>query len=207
MSMTAIRVPSSPVVGLATAAFAGLAAGVLTAYLQGVVSADWNTVANSGAVWTVVAFAATAALARTTTTAAVGGLLVLVGEVAGYYGYVAQVRQVAAGHSAEVLWTVAALWIGPLIGLAAYRARWGDAAQRMTSLAALAGVLAGEGAYLVRIAGVPRSGWVELVLAAVLATAAIVIGSTPLRVRSAAFIVGAVVAAAVYLAYRLLAFG
>jgi hypothetical protein len=205
--MTSIRVPSSPVAGLATAALAGLAAGVLTAYLQGVVSADWNTVANSGAVWTVVAFIATAALARTSAAAAVGGLLVLVGEVAGYYGYVADVRHLPVWHSAEVLWTVAALWIGPLTGLAAYRARSGDPAQRMTALAALAGVLAGEGAYLVRIAGVPMSGWVELALAAALATGATVTGSVSLRVRSAALAVGALVAAAVYVAYRLLAFG
>jgi hypothetical protein len=192
---------------LTAAAFAGLAAGALTAYLQGVVSEDWNTVANSGAVWTVVAFAVALALGRTQSTALAAGLLALVGEDAGYYLYVANVRHLPVLHSAELLWTIAALWIGPLTGLAAFRARWGAAEQRMTALAAVAGVVAGEGCYLIRLAGVPKAGWVEVVLGASLAIWAITSGSVPLRARSAALTVGAITASAVYLAYRLLAFG
>jgi hypothetical protein len=160
--MTTLRPSSISMVRLPAAAIAGLVAGGLTCLLQEFVHTDWNTAVNSGAVWTVVAFAVAALVAHTRAGAAVAGLLVLVGEVAGYYLYLADVRHLPGLHSAEILWTVAALWIGPLTGLAAFRARWGDAAQRTTALTAVAGVIAGEGAYLVRIAGMVKSGWVEI---------------------------------------------
>jgi hypothetical protein len=205
--MTSLRLPAASVATAVGSALAGMFAGALTCYLQGVLCADWNTAVNSGAVWTLVAFVLAAGLARTPTLAGVFGLLVLTGEVAGYYLYLADVRHLAAGHTAEVLWTMAALWIGPLTGLGAFCARWGSAAQRMAALAALAGVLAGEGGYLVRVADVPRAGWVELVLSALLATGALAARPAPLRVRGAALGTGVAVAVAVYLAYRLLAFG
>ena len=206
--MTTIRLSHSSITALTTATLAGLVAGALTAYLQGVVSADWNTVANSGAVWTLVAFVVAAGVARTPTMAAITGLLVLVGEVAGYYAYLADVRHLAATHTAEILWTVAALWIGPLTGATAFRARWGDAGQRSVAISALAGVLAGEGSYLVRVADVAKSGWVELVAAGLLGGAALVApSSASMRARAAALAVGGAVTVGVYLAYRLLAFG
>jgi hypothetical protein len=204
--MTSIRIAPSAIATLTTAALAGLAAGALTAYLQGVVSADWNTVANSGAVWTLVAFAVAIALGRSQTTAVAAGLLALVGEDAGYYIYVADVRHLPVVHLAELFWTIAALWIGPLTGLAAFRVRWGSAEQRMTALTAVAGVVAGEGCYLIRLAGVPAAGWVELALAATLGSCAIAAASVPFRTRSAALATGAITAAVVYLAYRSLAF-
>ena len=205
--MTTLRVRSAAVVALPAAAIAGLVAGALTCLLQEFLPGDWNTVVNSGAVWTVVAYVVAVLVVRTQRDAALAGLLVLVGEVAGYYVYLADVRHLPGLHSAEVLWTVAALWIGPLTGLAAYRARWGDAAQRMTSLAAIAGVIAGEGAYLVRIADVVRAGWAEIAVAAVITAGALATGRAPTRIRLAALATGIAVGAAVYLAYRLLAFG
>lgn len=205
--MTTLRAPSTATVALPAAAIAGLVAGGLTCLLQQFLPGDWNTVVNSGAVWTVVAYVVAALVARTQSGAALAGLLVLVGEVAGYYIYLADVRHLPGLHSAEILWAVAALWIGPLTGLAAYRARWGDAVQRMTSLAAIAGVIAGEGAYLVRIADVVRAGWVEIVVAALITATALAAGRSPARARLGALVVGVGVAGAVYTAYRLLAFG
>lgn len=192
---------------LPIAAIAGLVAGGLTCLLQEFLPADWNTAVNSGAVWTVVAFVVAAYAARTPPGAALVGLLVLGGEVAGYYLYLADVRHLPGLHSAEILWTVAALWIGPLTGLAAYRARWGDVAQRMTALAAIAGVIAGEGAYLVRVADVVKPGWVEIVIGSVIIAVALAPGRAPIRIRVGALAAGVVVAGAVYIAYRLLAFG
>ena len=192
---------------LPTAAIAGLIAGALTCLLQEFVPADWNTAVNSGAVWTVVAFAVAALVARTRPGAALAGLLVLVGEVAGYYLYLADVRHLPGLHSAEILWTVAALWIGPLTGLTAFRARWGSPAQRMTALAAIAGVIAGEGAYLVRVAGIAKSGWVEIAIGTAITGAALGWGRAPARARAGALAAGIVVAGAVYSAYRLLAYG
>jgi hypothetical protein len=204
--MTTLRVTSSPL-ALPTAALAGLVAGGLTCLLQGVVPTDWNTTVNSVAVWTVVAFAAAALLARSQPTAVLVGLLVLVGEVAGYYLYLADVRHLPGLHVAEVLWTVAALWIGPLTGLAAYHARWGAIPQRMFGLTAIAGVIAGEGAYLVRVGGMVKSGWVEICVGtAITAAALLLLRPAPARYRCAALLSGLVVAIAVYAAYRLLAF-
>ncbi|MDT4922266.1 MAG: hypothetical protein QOI15_3168 [Pseudonocardiales bacterium] len=203
--MTTLRAPSAPI-GIPVAAIAGLLAGALTCLLQGVVPADWNTAVNSGAVWTVVAFGAAALLAQTQSAAVIAGLLVLVGEVAGYYLYLADVRHLPGLRSEELLWTVAALWIGPLTGLAAYRARWGDTAARMTALAAIAGVVAGEGVYLVRIAGMIKSGWLEIGVGAAVAAAAMALRPAPAHIRAGAVLSGIVVAVAVYAAYRLLAF-
>jgi hypothetical protein len=204
--MTTLRAPSAPI-GIPAAALGGLLAGALTCLLQGVLPGDWNTVVNSGAVWTVVAFGAAALLASTERTAMIAGLLVLVGEVAGYYLYLADVRHLPGLHSAEILWTVAALWIGPLTGFAAYRARWGDTGQRMSALASIAGVIVGEGMYLVRIAGVTASGWVEVAAGMAIAGAALTLRPVTNRVRAGALLSGAAVAIAVYAAYRLLAFG
>lgn len=188
---------------LVAAAAAGVGAGVLTAQLQGVLSADWNTIANSGAVWTVVTFALTALLARTQTVAMAAGMLALVGEVIGYYGWAAAVRHVPVTHAEELLWTMAALWIGPLVGLAAFHVRWGSARQRIVAAAAMAGVVAGEGLYLIRIAGVPRSGWVEVALAAAITGWLVAVNPTETRLRVAAVGAGGFTAAAVYVAYRL----
>ena len=205
--MTTLRASSPSLVALPAAAFAGLIAGGLTCLLQEFMPGDWNTVVNSGAVWTVLAFVAAALLASTPRASMVAGLLVLVGEVAGYYLYLADVRHLPGLHSAEILWTVAALWIGPLTGFAAFHARWGDVAGRMTALATIAGVIAGEGGYLVRDAGMVKSGWVEIAVGTAVAAAALARGRAPLRVRAGALSVGIVVTVAVYSAYRLLAFG
>lgn len=203
--MTTLRTSTATMVVLPTAALAGLLAGGLTCLLQQFLPGDWNLIVNSGAVWTVAAFALATLIGRTRAAAATAGLLVLIGEVAGYYLYLADVRHLPGLHSAEILWTVAALWIGPLAGFAAYRARWGNAAQRMTALAALAGVVVGEGAYLVRIAGVVRAGWVEMVIGMAGAVLALAWGRAPVPARAAALGAGVFVAGAVYTAYRLLA--
>jgi hypothetical protein len=207
--MTAIKTPTTirtatlSAAALTTATAAGLAAGAGTAELQGVVPESFNTVANSGAVWSVVALMVAAAAARSRATAVGAGLLALVGEVAGYYIWVSRVRHLPVLPSEELLWTVAALWIGPIIGLAAFAVRWGPRHHRAWALAAVAGVVAGEGWYLIRFAGVPVSGWVELGVAAVLGGTAV--SST--RARLTTIGTGALAAVLVYSAYRLLAFG
>ena len=200
--MTTIRSVSSWSPGaLLGAAGVGIAAGGLTAYLQGVLSASWNTVANSGAVWTIVAALAAGALGRHRSTAIAAGLLVLVGEVVGYYAYVSNVEHLPVLRAEEALWMVAAVWIGPLAGRAAFAVRWGSAGQRVVALLAFCGVLAGEGAYLWRLADVPRAGTVEVVAAGVGAAAALLLVPAALRWRALAAAGFALVAAGVYLAY------
>jgi hypothetical protein len=199
--MTTIRAASSSAAALLAAAAAGVAAGGLTAYLQGVLSANWNTVANSGAVWTVMSFVVAGLVGRTRLTAAAAGTLVLVGEVAGYYSYVADVRHLPLLESAELLWLLAALWIGPLAGLAAFAAWWGPACSRARALCALSGVAIGEGSYLARLAGVPRAGWVEVVLGAAGIAGTLLAVPARVRTRLAALGIGGIVAVGVYAAY------
>jgi hypothetical protein len=199
--MTTIRSAGYSVSALGAAAVLGTAAGALTTYLQGVLPAGWSTLANSGAVWCLVAVAVAAALARGRGEAIAAGLLALLAEVVGYYVFLVDVRHIPAASSEVILWTMAALWIGPLTGLAGFFARWGPVELRMLALGAVAGMLAGEGGYLVRLAGLPRPGWVELVLAAFLAAAALGSGRDHNRGRIRAVAIGTVVAGAVYMAY------
>jgi len=103
--MTTIRSSAAWSLGaLAAAAGTGIAAGALTAYLQGELSANWNTIANSGAAWTLVAALMAGLLARQRATAAAIGLLALVGEVVGYYAYVTQVEHLGVLRAEEALW-------------------------------------------------------------------------------------------------------
>lgn len=199
--MTAIRNNSWSAPALLGAASVGIAAGGLTAYLQGVLSADWNTVANSGAVWTLVAALAAGVLGRQRATAVGAGMLVLLGEVVGYYAYVTDVRHLPVLQAEEALWTVAALWIGPLAGLAAFAVRWGSAHHRVLAVLAFCGVVGGEGAYLWRLADVAAAGIVELIAAGVGAAAALIAVPAAVRSRVLAALAGSGVGLGVYLAY------
>jgi Family of unknown function (DUF6518) len=199
--MTAIRNTTWSTAALLGAAGVGIAGGGVTAYLQGVLSADWNTVANSGAVWTLVAAVAAGVLGRQRGTAAAAGMLVLIGEVVGYYAYVTDVLHLPVLRAEEILWTLAALWIGPLAGLAAFHARWGPPSQRIVALLAFCGVLGGEGAYLWRLADVPAAGAVEVAAAGVGAFCALVALPASVRDRMLAAGAAALVGSGVFLAY------
>jgi uncharacterized membrane protein len=183
------------------AAGIGLLAGALTAYLQGVLPEAWNTIANSGAVWTVIAFAVAVGLTRSLAHGAVIGGLVLVGEVLGYYGYDSGLQHIPQLHSAEILWTVAAIWVGPLAGVAAQLVRHGAPAQRVTALLAVCGVVVGEGCYLLRLAGVPATGRVEIGIGLLAALAAVMFVPAAIQARLAAIAAGVLVAGSVYVLY------
>jgi len=71
------------------AATSGLLLGVLTNLAQGWLPGAWNQIANSGAIWCAVAFAAGALSYQrdSSAPAAIIGLGAEAGLVAGYYGY------------------------------------------------------------------------------------------------------------------------
>ncbi|WP_238431378.1 DUF6518 family protein [Streptomyces cavernae] len=149
---TAVTAPSTP--GLdgwtrATGASvgAGVVLGVLTNLLQGWLPGAWNQIANSGAVWSVAAFAAGAVLAGRVppATAAVGGLCAEVGLVVGYYGYAEFGRDGMGDPFWPLVWMVMACVAGPLFGTAGVWWRQGTTAwRRVTALGALAGVFGQE---------------------------------------------------------------
>ncbi|MCW2597097.1 MAG: hypothetical protein JWP39_2985 [Jatrophihabitans sp.] len=200
--MTALRPSRIEPTRLFGAALGGLAVGVATSYLQGALPGSWNTVANSGAVWTVVAFGLAALSVRTRWTAIAAGVLALLGEVAGYYALASPARGIATTLSERVLWTMAALVIGPLAGAAGYYWRRGSATERVAAAVGLCGVVLGEGVHeLVRISADPGAGWAELVLGGGFAGVAVLASSVPLRGRVVAVAVGVLTAGAVYLSY------
>ena len=94
----------------AAALVLGIAVGVSTSYLQGELPGSWNTLANSGAVWTVVAFAIAAAVLRhAEPRRSLAGLAALLGEVLGYYAVASPIRASRRAPSERTLWIAAAL--------------------------------------------------------------------------------------------------
>lgn len=131
-----------------TATVGGLLLGVLTNLAQGWLPGAWNQLANSGAVWSAVAFAAGALLAGrgTVLRAAVGGLGAEAGLVVGYYGYAEFGRDGMGDLLFPLVWLGMACVAGPLFGVAAYSWRRGrDARSRIAGLAAFAGLFGMEG--------------------------------------------------------------
>ncbi|MFC6085656.1 DUF6518 family protein [Sphaerisporangium aureirubrum] len=135
------------VLSLGAALGGGLALGVLTNLAQGWLPGGWNQLANSGAVWTVAAFAAGAVLARRPLPVAVaGGLCAEAGLVAGYYGYAEFGRDGMGDLFFPLVWLAMAFVAGPLFGVAgAWWRRGRDRRRRVAGPAALAGVFGMEG--------------------------------------------------------------
>ncbi|MCC5477725.1 DUF6518 family protein [Streptomyces barringtoniae] len=132
----------------AVASGAGLLLGVLTNLAQGWLPGAWQQIANSGAVWSAVAFAAGALLSRQgpVSQAAVGGLGAEVGLVVGYYGYAEFGRDGAGDLFFPLVWLGMAGVAGPLLAVAGHWWRRGpDTRRRVTGPAALAGLFGMEG--------------------------------------------------------------
>ena len=127
----------------------GLLLGVLTNLAQGWLPGAWNQIANSGAVWSAVAFVAGALLAGrggTVVRAAVGGLGAEAGLVVGYYGYAEFGRDGMGSLFFPLVWLGMACVAGPLFGVAGYAWRRGkDVRSRVAGLAAFAGLFGMEG--------------------------------------------------------------
>jgi hypothetical protein len=180
---------------------AGLAAGVATSYLQGVLPGSSNFLANSGAVWTVIAFVLALWVAVAVGTAVAAGVLALLGEVLGYYAIAAPVRHIATSSAERTLWLVAALVVGSIAGGLAHLVRRGSGAQRVASAAAICGVVAGEGWYALARLSHPVQGWVEIAVAGVALVASAVWLGRDWRARVAAAPAVAIAGLLVYAAY------
>jgi hypothetical protein len=186
---------------LPTIALGGLVVGVATSLLQGVLPRSSDFVANSGAVWVVIAFVLASWSARRIPIAVAAGLVSLAGEVVGYYAIASPVRHVATSSSERLLWGAAAVVIGPLVGLAALRARTGRPGQRVAAAAAVCGVVAGEGVYALESLSYPTQGGIEIATgAAALLLVTYRFGSS-WKSRAIGLPVAVVAAALVYVAY------
>ncbi len=193
---------SAVVAGLVAATAAGLCSGSLTLWLQGRLDGNWDLLANSGAVWTVVAVLTAATCGRSRLPSVAAGTLALVGEVVGYYRNAAPWDSIPTTASEQLLWTAAALVAGPLAGLAAYHLRQGGATGRVVSLLSVCGVVVGEGLYgLARIPPHRLASQVEIAIGLTVAVIGLLASRAPVSGRAAAIPLGAVIAAAVFVFY------
>ena len=169
-----------------------LALGALTNLGQAWLPQSSASLANSGASWAAVAFML-ALLATGTGRAILWGLLGLAGLVGGYY-LTAISRHVPESPASIRFWMLAAVIIGPLLGLAASWVRRGSPVTAALGAGAAAGLLGGESVYgLTTIAGTTSSRYWTIQLA----VAVVLLGTLDAwRVREGAAIVLSVVTAA-----------
>ncbi|WBQ05540.1 DUF6518 family protein [Kribbella sp. CA-293567] len=96
----------------------GLGLGFLTQHLQAYLPGNWNTLANSGVVWVVFAFAVTAVLRLPTGWSALLGFLTLTGALTGYYVSARFIEDATSSVSTMAVWAFAAIVGGPVFGIA-----------------------------------------------------------------------------------------
>jgi hypothetical protein len=142
---------------------AGLATGGLTLLGQAHLDAEWNRLANSGAIWLAVAFAVGSRMASDRE-AVVAGTATLLFALVGYQ-LAARVTGASISVTGLVIWSGTALVGGPVYGLAGRRWGVGAGRSRVVALALLGAVFVAEGAYtLLVIPDLARTGWVEVVV-------------------------------------------
>lgn len=146
---------------LSAALVGGLLLGVLTNLAQGVLPGAWNQLANSGAVWAVVAFCAGALLSRWgMAVSLIGGLCAECGLVLGYYGWAEVGRDGMGDWTWPLVWLAMAFLAGPLFGAAGACWRAGGRTwQRVAGLAVLAGVFGQEGLHYALVLGYEPQAW------------------------------------------------
>ncbi|MGW1816390.1 DUF6518 family protein [Streptomyces sp. NPDC002125] len=161
----------------ASAFAGGLLLGILTNLAQGWLPGAWNQIANSGAIWSVAAFAAGALLARQVSlpAAAVAGLCAESGLVVGYYGYADVARDGMGSLLAPLVWLGMAFVAGPLFGVAGSWARGISPRHRVVGLAALAGVFGREAIHYAWVLHYAPQAWACL---AVLVLVPLLMGRT-----------------------------
>jgi hypothetical protein len=97
----------------------GIAIGVITVLGQGVLPGNWNSIANSGAVWLLPTFFI-GSLNSKKLKASLSGILALLGMVIGYYGYAMIVQQVAHSFYFILVWSVCGIIGGIIFGIAGF---------------------------------------------------------------------------------------
>lgn len=97
----------------------GIIVGILTKLGQGILSGNWNSLANLGSVWLVPSFFV-ASLSYSKRTAMLSGILALLGMVLGYYGYAIIIKNVALSIYFISVWIVCACIGGTIFGIAGF---------------------------------------------------------------------------------------
>ncbi len=130
---------------IVTSVAAGLLLGALTAFGQGWLSDSARSVSNSAGLWCLVAFLVAVTVARRSVSALIG-FLTLLALLAGYVLASAD-RGYESSTSLMVFWGLAAVVVGPVLGIAAHEVRRGPPMSAALGIAVMSGILVGEGAY------------------------------------------------------------
>lgn len=189
---------------LAVAVVAGLVTGALTLAGQAVLPTEANRLANSGAIWVTVAFVV-GWRAPSDATAALAGLVSLIGALVGYFVTAASA---AAGVSASTvaIWVGVALVGGPIFGVAG---RWRATAvgwRAAIAVAALGAVYLAEGLWtLWSVPHMVLAGWASVVIGCLITL--LLAGDRPARAKACLALVpltalGVAAFAAIELAFR-----
>jgi len=163
-------------VAASVAVLTGLAVGIGTQVLQGVLPGSWGVVANSGVAWALGAFAVGMAMPSARAGALCGATAMVLATLS-YYWAVDWFEGISSGSRGALVWSVAGLVAGPAFGFAGHVARM-QPDRRGVALAPVAGIFVGEGTHLLWFVGVDHlwpAGVVEVVLGATLCAVCLVI--------------------------------
>ncbi|HEY1825422.1 MAG TPA: DUF6518 family protein [Acidimicrobiales bacterium] len=176
--------------------------GVVTDFGQTWLPESGASVANSGGSWVLIGFAL-ALVATSTGMAVLCGGLSLLGLVGGYYAS-SGVRGMPESLEQIIFWVIAAVVVGPLVGLAAGSVRRGPPLHVGVGVGALSGVLVGESIFgLTKNAQSTSAGywWVQIGLAFILVLTIDLWRARGRLAKVMSLAAGVIVAAATYLAY------
>jgi hypothetical protein len=144
----------------------GVATGILTLAGQAVLPAEWNRLANSGAVWTAVAFVVGSRSPTARSAAVLGTVTLLLALVS--YDLAARITAIGLSTTGLVIWGATAIVAGPLAGLGGWLwrspGRWS-----MAGPAFVGAVFSAEGLHtLLRLPELAKVGWIELAVGPVI---------------------------------------
>lgn len=176
----------------------------MTAFGQTYLPDALRSLANSSGSWTLAAFGL-AVLAPSSRSGALTGFIALASMLAGYV-VTNNLRDYPSSLAMMIFWTVAAVAVGPLIGLGAQWFRRRRDLWAAAGLGAMSAVLIGEGIYsLIYVADTtyPAYWWGEMVLGVAGLAAGALWQLPSWRIRAAAVGVAAIGSAGFVLTYSL----
>lgn len=105
--------------GILFSCIVGIIIGIFTVLGQGILPGNWNSLANSGAVWLIPAFFI-GAIGSTKIKSAIFSIISLWGMVTGYYAYAILINKIPESTNYIILWSVIAIIGGLIFGLGGF---------------------------------------------------------------------------------------
>ena len=125
----------------------GFAIGLLTAIAQYVLPDNIEQIANSSAMWVIIAFVM-GRYAPSLVMAILAGTLALFGELAGFYAIAWRLHLAITPLWVVVAWCAVAVMAGPILATGGYVSRTRDGFTRLLGISTLGATFIGEGLFL-----------------------------------------------------------